>query len=393
MEYNPKDVWSKKQGFILLLFCNVFIFVATYTVVLSRYTHSDFVLHAQTAELALKEGLGVLLRETSYPIWQLLVAGISLVLGSPTVISAAIATGLLNVLSYTIVYKYLVLEHKESSRFIMVLSLLFLMIGPLYMPWFNEDVYLGQGTPNIWHNPTTMCVRPFALLTYILVLHILEAYESNVKIEKKNWIGLAILMLICNLAKPSFFQIVVPGLGLYLLLLLIQTKGKAFLFCVKMALAFVPSAVVLIWQFVISFMVSSSAEAGGGIVIAWFEVLRAYTPDLPTSLFLVFAFPVYVLITNWKHLKERDVKLTLFMFLGGFLEAAMLAEEGYRRLHGNLTWGYMLSIFFVYLTAFKYFIKKNKEYNYENTKEKIVVAIGWVLLILQLFIGLYYMNL
>lgn len=393
MENNQDEVYRKKLDFALFLLCSTTIFAITYHVVISRYDHSDFILHAQTATMFLEKGLFSLLRETSYPIWQLLIAGISVLLGAPIEVGAAIGTGLLNVLSYLFIYRYLVQDNQKRKRWILVLTSLFMLIGPLYMPWFNSDVYLGQGTPNIWHNPTTLCVRPFAVITYMLIIKILDKYESGEAIGKKNWLLLSGFVLICNLAKPSFFQILVPGLGIYLLILLANTKGKAFLFCVKIVVAFIPSAMVILLQFVISFMISGSAGEGNGIIISWFEVLRAYTPDLPTSLFLVFAFPTYVLITNYKELRNKDVQLTLYMFIAGFLEAAMLAESGYRRLHGNLTWGYMLAIFFVYMTAFKYFIKKNREYDYESIKERVIVAIGWVLLILQLFIGIYYIGL
>lgn len=385
---------KNKKNLIILLACSVIIFGITYSVVASYFQdpYSDFSLHTKTAELVFGQGMMALLRETSYPLFQLLVAIIAVLLRAPYSTAAAIGAGLLNVLTYIFIQRYLSREHDDIPLLITVVSLLFMFIGPLYAPWFNQDVYLGQGTPNIWHNPTTMCVRPFALITFVLIIDILGKYEKSQKITKRTWGLLTIMILVCNFAKPSFLQIIVPGLGIYLLMLLIRTKGNAIGFCFKLVLTFIPSACVMLWQLIVSFTVSSSAGEGAGIGISWFEVLTAYTPNLAISMLLVFAFPIYILITHFKYIKEIDVQLAIFMCVSGFLEAAMLVEGGSRRLHGNLGWGYILSMFFVYLIAFKYFIQKNKEYDYTNKKERIVIAIGWIFIFIQLLVGLYYIN-
>ena len=384
---------SEKKNLIIMLFFALFLFVITYQVIMGaiRNPESDYLGHAENAELLLNSGLGAVLHEIGYPLWAFLVAGIMKISRAPAYEASAIAGGLLNILTYVMVYGYLVKECKEERLWVAALSWFLLLVGPFYIPWYNQNVYLGQVTPNIWHNPTTICVRPFAFAAFLLILRLLKEYEEEQKkLTAKTWILLAGLLVLCNLAKPSFVQIAVPGLAVYLLLLLARTRGKAFGFCVQLASAFVPCVCVMLWQMVVSFGTSSSAE--GGIEIAWFDVMGATSPSIPFSLLLGFLFPLYVVLTNIRIVKERDVQVTFFMWLAGFLEAASLAETGYRRYHGNFGWGYVLSAFLVYVTAFRYFLKRNREYDYQNLKDRILVLGGWVIFILQFFIGIYYIS-
>lgn len=249
-------------------------------------------------------------------------------------------------------------------------------------------IYMGQTIPNVWHNPTTICVRPLALLAIMVILRILEKYEEEKQCKSFELVILAGTMVLCNLAKPSFSQIIIPGLAFYLLYLLIKTKFTAVPFCLKVAVAFVPSVILLFGQMYVSFVTSNSAD--GGIEIAWFEVMSYRSPNIAISMILSYFFPIYVLVTNISIFRKRDIRLIFFVWLSGFLEAAMLAETGDRRYHGNFGWGSLLSAFFVYLVSLKSFIEINQSYNENSIKQRVSVGIGWLILFLQIIIGIYY---
>lgn len=370
-------VKNEKKNLVITVFFAVFLFVITYQVIMGaiRNPYSDYLGHAENAELLLNSGLGAVLHEIGYPLWALLTAGIMKISRAPAYEASAIAGGILNVLTYALIYMYLIKDHKEEKFWIAALSWLLLLAGPFYIPWYNSEIYAGQVTPNIWHNPTTICVRPFAFVAFLTILKLLEEYEEEQKkLTVRDWLLLALALVFCNLAKPSFVQIAVPGLAVYLIVLLIRTRGKAFSFCFQTASAFVPCVLVMLWQLLVSFGTSSSAD--GGIEIAWFDVMGASSPSIPFSMLLSYLFPVYVLLTNIRIVRERDIQVTFFMWLGGFLEAAMLAETGYRRYHGNFGWGYVLATFLVYVVTFRYFLKRNQEYDYENVKDRILVMGG-----------------
>lgn len=384
---------NEKRDLVVTTFFAVVLFVITYQLIMAavRSPYSDYPSHAENAELFLESGLFSVLKEIGYPLWALLVGLVMTLSQAPAYEASAIVGGSLNALTYVLVYLYLTKEWKGERKGVAALSLMLLLAGPFYIPWYNPEVYAGQVTPNIWHNPTTICVRPFALVAFLVILELLKRYEENQKkLDIKSWLLLAALLVLCNLAKPSFIQIAVPGLAIYLLILLIRTRGKAFGFCFQLASAFVPSVAIMLWQLVVSFVTSSAAE--GGIEIAWFDVLGHYSPSIPFSILLSFLFPLYVILTNIRIVKERDIRLTFFLWFSGFLEAAMLAETGYRRYHGNFSWGHVLATFLVYVVTFRYFLKRNREYDYQKLRERILVIIGWIIFILQFAIGIYYIS-
>ena len=45
------------------------------------------------------------------------------------------------------------------------------MVGPLYLRFYNHLYYLGQNTPNPWHNPTYTGVRPFMFIVTLLTIY------------------------------------------------------------------------------------------------------------------------------------------------------------------------------------------------------------------------------
>ena len=104
------------------------------------------------------------------PLWHLMVYTLVRFLHFEVEIAGAAVSGFLVVVTYLIAYFAIRktvpgLQSYEAAGLDLVLHL----CSAIYVPFFNIKPYLGQGTPNIWHNPTTICVRPIALLTLLLV--------------------------------------------------------------------------------------------------------------------------------------------------------------------------------------------------------------------------------
>jgi len=51
-------------------------------------------------------------------------------------------------------------------------TLLFVFSLPSVQVFTNKFYYLGQFTPNVWHNSTTIFLMPFALLLFCFGFHI-----------------------------------------------------------------------------------------------------------------------------------------------------------------------------------------------------------------------------
>ena len=230
----------------------------------------------------------------------------------------------------------------------------------IYVPWFNAKPYLGQGSPNPWHNPTTLIVRPIGLLIVMIVMgECLRVQRGGFR--KKNglrvWKGvlIAVLLLLSNLSKPSFVQIFYPAIFLLMFLWLFVYRGRNFPLGMQLLVCCLPSCALMGAQFFSAFYSGSNSDAAG-VVFAPFKVAGLYTDNIAVSTLLVIAFP---LLTCLFSIFRRTFDWTDFfawlMILVGMAEKFLLAESGSRMTHGNFNWGYILGLYFIWFSGIRLF--------------------------------------
>ena len=354
----------------------------------------DYGPHEQIA-LSLTPGDPVgLFKAHPEPFWHLLTYGVVKLLHCRVEIAAGIVSGLLIVLTYVIAFVTIRntvpgLEGHEVAGLDLVLHL----VSAIYVPFFNKEPFLGQGTPNIWHNPTTIAVRPIALLIFALVASMVirmrkEEFETNIPVGKAIAAGL--LLILSCLAKPSFVQVFYPAIFTLMVIWLIMFKGKNLRNAIQLMLMCLPSLAVMILQFVIAFY--SGHSNSGGITIAPFAVAGARTPSIAISMLLLLAFPLLMVILTAirKELTWGDA-LAWLMLLWGTIWRLLLAEKGERMYHGNFTWGYMLAVYLVWYTAVRSYLKLYFSEQMTGNKRGVGFVLAMVVLVLHLVSGLYYL--
>ena len=384
---------TPKYNLVNVIFGGCLIYTFSYSVfskIIYGNLPSDFDAHINFARQLIDEGLLDTFVMDAYPLWQILTALSTVILKMPIAASAVFVCAMLNLSVYVIVYcffKYYKLENGRLGQ----LTCALMVMGPMYIIWDNPNIYLGQGTPNIWHNPTTICVRPLALGAFILITRILQKYDELQEYTVKELVVLAVLLIFCNLAKPSFEQAVIPGLGLYFIIRLIRNRGRHFAFYFKIAIAFVPSVVLLAAQWFISFYGTPAAGEDNHIAVSLFEVMKLYTPNILISFLLGMAFPLYVIICNWKEIRKKtDLQILGCTLMAAYLQQALLMETGYRKAHGNFCWAWNLCMFLAYVFSMREFLIWNEKYDYEKKGARVMVSVGWGLFFLQTAIGVYY---
>lgn len=367
------------------------IFIMTFAVVYNRYIYSDFVTHAKWAIKLDRHIFHYMSEYISYPLWHIVVKSIYRFFHFGIEVSAATATALFNcVAGWSILYAWDRLGSRPLSAKIKVIwAVCILLMGPLYAPWFNSEYYLGQGSGNVWHNPTHTAVKGLAILCFVWIVRLV-----NREIQHKKWeyVFLSILLFLSALAKPSFLQAMIPGLGLYFIIELFRDGFKKHIvhfLCI--ATTFIPSVVLLGWQFIVNFFVSTEIyESGGaGIGIGFGVFLSRWTNNLFFSLFLALAFPLFVLLIDAKCLlKDTSVRIVLCYGLCSWLEAAFLYEKGIRMKDGNWTWGYNLALLVIWtLFIIKYFDILQDE-NVSTKKRAISICCGIPILFFQVLFGI-----
>ena len=282
---------------------------------------------------------------------------------------------------------------KLNQALIPVASLTLCMVGPIFMPWYSERIYRGQDSPNVWHNPTQLMLRPFALLTVLLTIRIYQRLRQGDwprQAFESRWEAMIYTALITLTvwAKPSYFQAAVPALGILMIVDLIRSRGKSFLFSLKMAAAHIPGAVFTLMRFVDAFY---TGEKGSGIEIAPFEVWAHNSNMIPVSILLLYAFPLFVLLVDWRNiLPSVEGQLSLSILLTSGVMKALLAEIGKRRYHGNFGWAWGIAATIIWFFAFRRFLQLMTGDELPEKKYKVVAYVGWTLLALHLFSGITY---
>ena len=297
----------------------------------------DYGPHEQIA-LSLTPGDPVgLFKAHPEPFWHLLTYGVVHLLRCRVEIAAGIVSGLLIVLTYVIAFVTIRgsvagLQAHEIAGLDLVLHL----VSAIYVPFFNKEPFLGQGSPNIWHNPTTIAVRPIALLIFVLVASMViqsrqEEFEKSIPVGKAVAAGL--LLILSCLAKPSFVQVFYPAIFTLMVIWLIMFRGKNLRTAIQLMLILTAIRKGLTW----------------GDALAW------------------------------------------LMLLWGTVWRLLLAEKGERMYHGNFTWGYMLAVYLVWYAAVRSYLKLYFSEQMTGNKRGVGFALATLVLVLHLVSGIYYL--
>ena len=102
-----------------------------------------------------------------HPLWHLGTYYASRLLAVDFSVGASVFTAFLMTLYTLIIYKIAqsLDEYKENYAKWFLITFIALTIGPLFNMSFSLHIYLGTGSPSVWHNVTLLAVKPFALLS------------------------------------------------------------------------------------------------------------------------------------------------------------------------------------------------------------------------------------
>ncbi|MCI9680072.1 MAG: hypothetical protein HFI26_01670 [Lachnospiraceae bacterium] len=315
----------------------------------------------------------------SYPVWHFCVKAINWLFPIGREWSAALVTacflGAAGILLYLFVKKEM--EGSWSVWKCTILTICLLFVTALYMPWFNQEIYLGQSSPTIWHNPTNLAVKPVALLCFLCFL---ELYREWNKVQIGLLVKTSLLLLLSCFIKPSFIQGFLPAAALFLLLELFPNRGRTFGFSLNAALMFVPSGIYFIVQYLLMFGVEENRKIG----IRPFEVMKLDSPNPLISILIGIAFPLFVLVALGakKVFSDKPLWLAVLFYVISLLEFILFIEET-EPASGNFEWCMQLAMFVLFvMTALRF---------YQHSWEKTWIrAAGNLLFLYHVISGVWY---
>lgn len=307
----------------------------------------------------------------------------------------------------------------------------------VFVPFFATSLtvpggglYAGVGGLNTWHNPTNIMVRPFAAAVFYMTVCIYNRrrygrhavfaaaeplpFRGGFRAQFGEPIytrGELILYPLCLLlsvyAKPSFLQFFAPAIFVFLLVDVIRTRGMLLPFCIKLALAYIPAAVIMLMVFRGFFpsgassaaesAAEASASASGGAGIAIYFIAPAFdgAGDFLLSLlgelkYLVLpcAFPLAVFLIGGRRGGARSTAgLAAACVVIAFLETLLLHETGDRADHGNFLWGMYLASWLAWTAGAGEYALLVQE---KDRRGRLALYIGTPLLIWHLICGIAY---
>lgn len=329
-----------------------------------------------------------------YPVFFLV--GRLFCLFTPVEQAVSVAAVLFNLASIVLIKYYLDKELlKENDGLVkrLVVSVATIALFLLSMWWapeenkylpLNYNIYVGVFSGNPWHNATYIATRPFAIVTFFSFTGLLKTYEEKADIKDTVIFGLALLLT--TMTKPSFTFVFVSAAGLLMAFRLIKSRFSNIKNTLLLALAFVPTFFVLLYQF---FGVFEDYPEGAehGLGFGWFKIWSMYNETIWAGIAYANVFAFACVLFFWREIKEdARYRFTWLLLVVGILEAGLLIEKGYRSMDFNFAWGYIHCIFFMELVSTIKLIK----YSFSDSKKWYWLIIGWGAFASQLYYGIAY---
>lgn len=268
--------------------------------------------------------------------WHVIVCIFSLAV--PKAVAASIVNATFNMLAVVVVFivlKYY-LNQKMKKNLLYLLTFSLVIIEPIWLPNGGERFFRGAFLPNPWHNPTYMAVKAIGIMCLFLVFWGIEKIERDEVVSVRYWIVAAGLGVVSEIMKPSFMQVFLPALVIWIAIFKRKEKIRAYM---PVLYAMLPSALYILCQFLI-LAGQGTNESGGGFAIGLFVFWRNAASNMALAFIQSYLFPILLIAANPKCFisKERNQYILVFWMVA-FMEFAFLYENNIRKYDGNLAWG------------------------------------------------------
>ena len=276
----------------------------------------------------------------------------------------------------------------------------------MYVPWFNTYQYEGQFTINPIFNPTHMAVKPIGLICFMLAVDLILAYKGKerlyfegIKSVRVLYVLFAFFLLLSAFTKPTFMYMFLPAGVIYLLIDLVQalwerdgTWKKVWSFMWRIACASLPAIIYLLFEYAAFYLWGGTNDDASVAIYPFLTAWHIYSPDVPRSIRLSMAFPLWMGFTNLKYFcKSVEGRLALIGYMTGTMEFSFFVETGFKLGHLNFSWPMQSGMLLLWVICAARLIALTA-YPTAHKRSTVIVLGGWILLFVHFISGLYYIN-
>lgn len=411
---NKGEQGRSQIKYALAAVMSVMVFVIIYKYTLNELASegiNDLRSHTLHAESIYLDRLWTAWLKRPYLFWHLCVKGCIKFLQMPVSAASACTQGFFA--GFTCFVTFYLLDRtgaKLAGRDVGVPAALTAgilgLVAAWYVPWFNIFQHEGQFSINPIFNPTHMAVKPFGLLCFMLAVDLILAYKGQerlyfIGIRKDRWLYVlfSAILLLSAFTKPTFMYMLLPAGAVYLLIDLgfaLKKKdgsaGKVWGFMWRIACASVPALLYLLLEYSAFYFWGGTNDDASVAIYPFLTAWHIYSPDVPRSLRLAMAFPFWMVITNLKYFfRSEEGRLSLIGYVVGTLEFSFIVETGDKLGHLNFSWEMMSGMLLIWVISGARLIALTAK-PASGRWNSVVITVGWILLAIHLFSGLYYIN-
>lgn len=346
-----------------------------------------------------------------YMFWHLCVKGFIKFFSFPTDQASACTCACFAAFTFYVTFWILdkvsaTVTKKDTGIIASLVAAMLSFVAALYIPWINVYQHEGQFSINPIFNPTHMAVKPFGLLAFAVAVDLILRYKgketiffTGAKTQKRLYVLFGFFLFMSTFTKPTFMYMLLPAGVIYVLIELvinlIHKDGswrKTWNFMWKLAYACIPSLLYLLLEYsAFYFWGGTNADAEIAIypfLTAW----HLYSANVPASVLMGMSFPLWMVVTNPKYfLHSVEGRLSFLAYAVGVLEFSFFVETGDKLGHLNFSWPMMSGMLLLWVIAGARLIQLTVSED-DRLRNRIIISVGWILLSIHLFSGLYYIN-
>ncbi|APC96942.1 hypothetical protein [Francisella frigiditurris] len=344
-------------GLVIVLAVSIGVFYESfYHQVWSEHIYgvSDVPLHVNFIIKSEKVGAFPL-----YSIWFYLVYIISFMSNSYKILAYTSIV----LLSVFVIFKYLITyiiisDGSNKKWLVATVSTLMIFAMPI-ISFFNSPrrythIYLGNISPNIWHNSTLIFAMPFYIMLFSYSINKILSFRN------KDIIIIATLFMVATLCKPNFILAFAPVFFIVSFWYILFNERKTINICKVSTIGICICAILLI-QFISTFMhneIFPKVSTG----IAPLKVWSLYSPHILLSCLLSFTFPVSVtLLYMTKVIYEKEILLSwLTVFIATMMFAVFIQYPDWQS--ANFVWGAIAANYILFVYCVKFLINQKIDY-------------------------------
>lgn len=275
-----------------------------------------------------------------YKLFHIFVAATSYLTNRNYELSSVLVLVITQIILYMLMIYYYKSIFKPKEITLSDLLIIFSLIIISSLPFKNGNLYLPQGSPNVYHNPTYIFLRPFSLVSFFN-FYLLSKNETDSK--NINFIIFSIATLLSTYSKPSFSLPFLCSAGILVAISLLKNRFKNIKYGIKMFVSVLPTLILMIYQYL---SVNTFGILNTSIRFGTF--LNLSFSDSIIASFCALLYPIISSIYILKHVKNTKYLQIIawsYMFIS-WLQYYFLYQTNFN--NGDYAWGYFQGLFFIY---------------------------------------------